>query len=52
MSLEPLLHHRRHPMRRFPFQVTLAAAALCATTVAAQAQVPVYGTNVSLDQAR
>lgn len=39
-------------MRRFPFQVTLAAAALCATTVAAQAQVPVYGTNVSLDQAR
>lgn len=39
-------------MRRFPFQVTLAAAALCATTFAAQAQVPVYGTNVSLDQAR
>lgn len=39
-------------MRRFPFQATLAAVALCATTVAAQAQVPVYGTNVSLDQAR
>lgn len=39
-------------MRRFPFQATLAAVALCATIVAAQAQVPVYGTNVSLDQAR